>query len=104
MSRYSFVRGPAADIRLLAIAGYDPKEAVEDFAGSIAQLDEMQSETERRRSWWSLFKLWNNSHPSVSERVGKMRDELRKWDTYRLEHPFGDGRDQTQLTTDRQKQ
>lgn len=46
----------------------------------------MQSETERRRSWWSVFKLWNNSHPSVSERVGAMRDELSKWDAYRQAH------------------
>lgn len=94
--RYVFSRPPTrccstvlviADTRLLAIAGYDPREAVDDFAGAIAQLDEMQSETERRRPWWSLFKLWNNSHPSVSERVAKMSDELNKWDAYRQEHP-----------------
>lgn len=94
-----------ADFRLLAIAGYDPKEAVDDFAGSIAQLDEMQSETERRRSWWSLFKLWNNSHPSVSERVDKMREELKKWDTYRHDHPVTGGtQSQPGLATDGQKQ
>lgn len=43
-------------------------------------------QTEEREHWWSVFKLWNNSHPSTNERVDTMRKELDKWDAYRTEH------------------
>lgn len=66
-----------AALRLLTHAGFDPQAAVDNFADSMASLQEIQSEPE---PWWSLFKLWSwMRHPTSEERVEAMRVELERW-------------------------
>ena len=50
---------------------------MEQFAGSIANLEEIAKEP---APWWNVIKLWSwSSHPTAEERVDAMRDELVYW-------------------------
>jgi hypothetical protein len=69
--------------RLLALAGFDPREAVSHFSESVADLHEIQpldrekEDTLTRR----LFKLWTETtHPSAEQRVAVIKMELDRWD------------------------
>jgi predicted Zn-dependent protease len=70
-------------IRLLALAGFDPRAAVAHFSESVADLHEIQpldkekDDTLTRR----LFKLWTETtHPSAEQRVAAIKQELDRWD------------------------
>lgn len=63
-------------LRLLAHAGFDPRAAVDEYATSVTHLEEIEKAT---LPWWTLFKLWESSHPSPDERVTAMREELDRW-------------------------
>lgn len=70
-------------LRLLALAGFDPRAAVAHFSESVADLHEIQpldkekDDTLTRR----LFKLWTETtHPSAEQRVAAIKQELDRWD------------------------
>ncbi len=81
--------------RLLALAGFDPDEAVNHFGGSVADLHEINpsssssssassplSADHRENSSWSsqLLKLWSTTtHPSSEKRVQALQEELERW-------------------------
>jgi hypothetical protein len=71
------------NIRILALAGFDPKAALSHFSESVADLKEIQSlDSNQGKETWTgqLFKLWTTStHPSPGERMGAIREELDRW-------------------------
>jgi len=76
-------RGYGLTLRLLALAGFDPRAAVAHFSESVADLHEIQpldkekDDTLTRR----LFKLWTETtHPSAEQRVAAIKQELDRWD------------------------
>ncbi|CAK9781084.1 unnamed protein product [Cutaneotrichosporon oleaginosum] len=64
-------------MRVLAHAYFDPRRAVENFAGSVASLEEIGR---GEGSLLDMIKLWSwSGHPTPSERAATMRDELDRW-------------------------
>ena len=73
--------------RLLALAGYDPREAVAHFCDSVADLHEIQplDKTETNSVTSRLFKLWSQTtHPSAEQRVAAINEELNRWDAAKI--------------------
>lgn len=71
-----------ANLRLLAHAGYDPREAVRLFAGSLATLEELDDGGKDSNVWWNMIKLWSwGSHPKAEDRVAQMSSELSTWES-----------------------
>lgn len=62
---------------MLSHAYFDPRRAVENFAGSVASLEEIGRD---KGSLLDMIKLWSwSGHPSPSERADTMREELDRW-------------------------
>lgn len=70
----------SADRRLLAHAGYDPREAMTQFATSLTELEELDDTKKKENPWWNMFKLFSwGSHPAADDRVEAMATELNRW-------------------------
>jgi hypothetical protein len=62
---------------VLAHAYFDPRRAVENFAGSVASLEEIGR---GEGSLLDMIKLWSwSGHPTPGERADTMRAELDRW-------------------------
>ncbi|WWC62155.1 uncharacterized protein I303_104747 [Kwoniella dejecticola CBS 10117] len=72
-----------AGLRILALAGYDPNQALSYFSTSVADLHEIQSmdKIKKDNSWTgSMFKLWTRAtHPTPDQRREAIREELDRW-------------------------
>lgn len=69
-------------IRILALAGFNPREAIEHFS-SVAELHEIQplDKDDGTSLTGRMFKLWTKAtHPSVEQRTAAMRKELERWE------------------------
>lgn len=69
-------------LRILALAGFNPDEAVANFSQSVADLHEIPPlEGEEDRSLLGRsFKLWTTAtHPSAEQRVLAIEAELERW-------------------------
>lgn len=71
-----------AAFRLLATAGYDPREIIEPFARTVTGLHEILPMSDKDQSWTgSFFKLWSRTtHPTPDQRVAALRKELERWE------------------------
>ncbi|OCF60992.1 hypothetical protein L486_00636 [Kwoniella mangroviensis CBS 10435] len=73
-----------AGLRILALAGYDPHQALSYFSTSVADLHEIQpiDKSKKDNSWTgSMFKLWTRAtHPTPEKRLEAIRDELTRWE------------------------
>ena len=69
--------------RILALAGYDPQQAVTHFSNSVASLHEIQPlyrDTSESLTG-KFFKLWRRkTHPSPEQRTASIRAELERWE------------------------
>lgn len=66
--------------RVLAHAAFDPRRAVENFAGSVASLEEIGND---EHSLLDMIKFWSwSGHPSPTDRADAMRGELDRWKEY----------------------
>ncbi|KAK8864539.1 hypothetical protein IAR55_001789 [Kwoniella newhampshirensis] len=71
-----------AGLRLLAVAGFNPRAAVDHFSSSVADLREIQPvEKEETGLTGTFFKLWTKAtHPSPEKRTDAIREELNRWE------------------------
>ncbi|RSH87196.1 hypothetical protein EHS25_003105 [Saitozyma podzolica] len=67
---------------ILALAGYDPRAALDHFSGSVTDLHEIQPMDKDKGSGLTgrMFKLWTRAtHPSPEKRTAAIKDELERW-------------------------
>ena len=66
---------------ILALAGFDPKAALDHFSQSVADLQEIQPVEDKDQSFTGrFFKLWTwATHPTVEQRKEAIRSELDRW-------------------------
>jgi predicted Zn-dependent protease len=72
---------PRLMCRILALAGYDSKAAVDHFSESVADLHEINNVEDGDESLTGrMFKLWTwATHPTPQQRTEAIRTELDRW-------------------------
>ncbi|ORX35732.1 peptidase family M48-domain-containing protein [Kockovaella imperatae] len=70
-----------AGLRILGLAGYDPRAALSYFSDSVATLHEIQPLDQANNSWTnSLFRFWvRSTHPTPEQRGRAIHNELERW-------------------------
>ncbi|ORY32850.1 hypothetical protein BCR39DRAFT_564129 [Naematelia encephala] len=74
-----------AGIRMLALAGYDPRDALAHFSRTVTELHEIQPDHEKEKGLTGrVFKLWTEAtHPSPERRTQVIQEELDRWEQVR---------------------
>lgn len=70
-------------MRLLALAGFDPSLALDQFVKTVSGLHQVQKgEVEEEESWTGqVRKFWTRAtHPSAEQRREAMVKELERWE------------------------